>query len=148
MKQKQIFFWSSLAFSMIWQVLAIWSLVLLPFLNPICTSGNSQFTYFPYWKKSCFFSILLFCSISMHYSHKKAFLSLLAVLWNSVFSWVYLSLSPLSFPSLLSSAICKASSDNHFAFLHFFFFRMVLATASCTVSWTSTLIFRHSVYQI
>ena len=33
--------------------------------------------------------------------------------------------------SLLSSTICKASSDNHFAFLHFFFLGMVLITASC-----------------
>ena len=39
--------------------------------------------------------------------------------------------------SLLSSAICKAPSDNHFTFLHFFFLGMVLITASCTVSQTS-----------
>ena len=45
---------------------------------------------------------------------------LLAVLWNSAFKWVYLSFSPLPFASLLFTAICKASSDNHFAFLHFF----------------------------
>ena len=68
---------------------------------------------------------------------KKAFLSLLAVLLNSVFSWVYLSLSPLPFASLLSLALCKASSHNHFAFLHLFFFGMVLITASCTVLQTS-----------
>ena len=30
--------------------------------------------------------------------------------------WVYLSFSPLLFASLLFTAICKASSDNHFAF--------------------------------
>ena len=30
---------------MIQQMLAIWSLVPLPFLNPVCTSGSSQFTY-------------------------------------------------------------------------------------------------------
>ena len=35
------------------------------------------------------------------------------------------------------TAICKASSDNHFAFLHFFFLGMVLITASCTISQTS-----------
>ena len=34
------------------------------------------------------------------------------------------------------SAICKASSDNHFAFLHFFSVGMVLITASCAMSWT------------
>ena len=39
--------------------------------------------------------------------------------------------------SLLFSAICKTSSDNHFALLHFFFLRMVLNTASCTMLWTS-----------
>ena len=47
--------------------------------------------------------------------------SLLAILWNSAFRWVHLSFSPLPLASLLFSAICKASSDNHFAFLHFFF---------------------------
>ena len=34
------------------------------------------------------------------------------------------------------TAICKASSDRHFAFLHFFFLGMVLIPASCTMSWT------------
>jgi len=41
-----------------------------------------------------------------------------------------LSFSPLPLASLLFSAICKASSDNHFAILHFFFLGMVLTTAS------------------
>ena len=63
------------------------------------------------------------------------FLFLLAVLWNSAF--IYLSLSPLLVTSLLSSAICKASSDNHFAFLHFFFLGMVLIPAFCTMSQNS-----------
>ena len=71
-------------------------------------------------RKLLVFSILLFPSISLHCSLKKAFLSLLAILWNFAFTWVYLSLSPLLFASLLFSAICKASSDSHFAFLHFF----------------------------
>ena len=38
-------FWNSFAFSMIQQMLAIWTLVPLPFLNPDYTSGSSQFTY-------------------------------------------------------------------------------------------------------
>ena len=38
------------------------------------------------------------------------------------------SFSPLAFTSLLFSAICKASSDNHFAFLHFFFLGIVMIT--------------------
>ena len=40
-----MFFWNSLSFSMIQQMLAIWSLVPLPFLNPAWTSGSSRFTY-------------------------------------------------------------------------------------------------------
>ena len=71
-------------------------------------------------KRSLVFPLLLFSSISLHWSLRKAFLYLLAILWNSAFKWVYLSFSPLPFTSLLFTAICKASSDNHFAFLHFF----------------------------
>ena len=67
---------------------------------------------------------------------RKAFLSLLAILWNSAFRWVYLSFSPMPLASLPFTAICKASSDNHFAFLHFFFMGMMLITASCTMSQT------------
>ena len=48
---------------------------------------------------------------------RKAFLSLLAILWKSAFRWVYLSFSPLPFAFLLFSAICRASSDKLFAFL-------------------------------
>ena len=44
-KQKYMFFWNSLAFSIIQQMLVIWSLVPLPFLNPAWTSGSSRFTY-------------------------------------------------------------------------------------------------------
>ena len=42
-----------------------------------------------------------------------------------------------SYSSLHFSTICKASSVNHFAFLHFFLLGMVLITASCTMSQTS-----------
>ena len=45
-----MFFWNSLAFSIIQQKLAIWSLVPLPFLNLAWTSGNSWFTYC--WRQS------------------------------------------------------------------------------------------------
>ena len=83
------------------------------------------------------FPIPVFSSISLHWSLRKAFLSLLAILWNAAFKWIYLFFFPLPLASLLYSAICNASSDNHFAFLHFFFFGMVLITASCTMSWTS-----------
>ena len=57
-----------------------------------------------------------------------------AILWNSAFKWVYLSFSPLPLASLVFPGICKGSSDNHFAFLYFFFLDMVLIPASCTMS--------------
>ena len=90
----------------------------------------------PVFLRSLVFPILLLTSTSLHCSLEKA-LSFLAVLWNSLFSWVCLFLSPLLFASVLSSAISKDSSDNHFAFLHFFFFGMILVTVSRTMLWTS-----------
>ena len=66
-------------------------------------------------KRTLVFPILLFSSISLHWSLRKAFLSPLAILCNCPLKWVYLSFSPLHFTSLLFSAICKASSDNYFA---------------------------------
>ena len=92
--------------------------------------------YLIFLKRSLVFPILLSSSISLHWSLRKAFLSLLVILWNSPFKWVYLSFSPLPFASLLFTARCKASLGSHFAFLHFFFLGMVLIPVSCTMSWT------------
>ena len=47
---------------------------------------------------------------------EEGFLISLAILWNSAFKWVYFLFS-FAFASLLFTAICKAFSDNHFAFL-------------------------------
>ena len=70
--------------------------------------------------RSLVFSILLFSSISFHdHWGSRSYLSLL-FFGTFSFKWVYLSFSPLPFTSLLFIAICKASSDNHFTFLHFF----------------------------
>ena len=84
-------------------------------------------------KRYLVFPISLFSSISLHCPLRKSFLSLLALLWNSAFKWVYLSFSPLPFPSLLSSAVCKTSSDSHFAFFHFFFLGKALVSVFCTM---------------
>ena len=40
-------------------------------------------------KRSIVFPILLFCSISLHWSPRKAFLALLAILWNSAFPFLH-----------------------------------------------------------
>ena len=62
---KQMFFWNFLAFSMIQQMLAIWSLVPLPYLNPAWTSGISWFTYC--WSRAwrILSIILLACEMSL-----------------------------------------------------------------------------------
>ena len=99
-----------------------------------CSLGISDFL-----EEISSLSILLFSSISLHWSLKKTFLALLDIICNAAFKWVYLSFSPLPFTSLLFTAICKASSDNHFASLHFFLSRMVLIPVSYTMSQTSVL---------
>ena len=58
--------------------------------------------------------------------------------------WVYLSFSPFLCASLLFKAICKASSDSNFAFLHFFFLGIVLNPVSCTMSETSVSVYSSS----
>ena len=117
---------------------SVGSLLFLSFIVPIL-AWNVLLIYPVFLKRSRVFAILLFSSISLHCSFKKSFSCLLAILWNSAFSWVCLFFSLLSFTSPLSSAICKASSDNPSAFLHFFFFGMILAIASYAVIWTSIL---------
>ena len=51
-------------------------------------------------KTSLVFPIILFSSTFLHWSLRKAFFSLLAILWSSAFRWVYASLS-LPFSSFL-----------------------------------------------
>ena len=63
-------------------------------------------------------SFLLFSSISLHCSLRS--LSCLSLLFfGTLHSVGYIFPFPLPVASLLFSVICKASSDNHFAFLHF-----------------------------
>ena len=108
----------------------------LSFIEPIF-GWNVSLVSLIFLKRSLVFPFLFFSSVSLHWSLRKVFLSLLAILWNFAFRWVYLSFSPLLFASVLFIAICKASPDSHFAFLHFFSMGMVLITASCTMSRTS-----------
>ena len=46
-------------------------------------------------RRSLVLPILLFSSIYLHWSLRKAFLFLLAILWSSAFKWVYISFSSL-----------------------------------------------------
>ena len=80
------------------------SLPFLSFIMPVL--ARNVYLISPiFLKRSLLFPILLFSSLSLHCSLKKAFLSLFALLWNSAFSWVYLSLSPLLFFSPFLSCV-------------------------------------------
>ena len=80
------------------------SLGISDFFEEISSLSHSIFSL-------CFFALII----------RKAFLYLLAILWIPTFKWISLSFSPLPFTCLIFSAICKACSDNHFAFVCFSF---------------------------
>ena len=73
----------------------------IPFLSCVVPifAWNVPLASLIFLKRSPVFPILLVSSISLHCSLKKAFLSLLVILWNSAFRWVYFSFYP--FLSLL-----------------------------------------------
>ena len=84
-----MFFWNSLAFCMIQPMLAIWSQVPLPFLNPACTSGSSQLTYS--WSLAWrILSISLWaCEMSatvQQFEHSLAYCLSLGLEWKLTFS--------------------------------------------------------------
>ena len=68
----------------------------LSFIEPIF-AWNVPLVSLIFLKMPLVFPILLFSSLSLHWSLKKAFLCLLAILWNSAFRCLYLSFSPLLF---------------------------------------------------
>ena len=74
----------------------------IPFLSFIVSifTWNVPLVSLIFLKRSLVFSILLFSSISLHWSLRKVFLSLLSILRNSAFKWEYLSFSPLLFTFL------------------------------------------------
>ena len=77
---------------------------------------------------STIYSFLFYCFplfLCIVYVRRLSYLCLL--FFGILHSVEYIFCFLLCFPFLFS-AICKASSDNHFAFLHFFFFVMVLAS--------------------
>ena len=107
------------------------SVSFLSFIEPIF-AWNFPLVSLIFLKRSLVFPILLFSSISLHWSLRNAFLSVVAILWNSAFKWEYRSFSPF-----LLTAIYKASSHSHFGFLHFFSVGLFLIPVSCTVLGTS-----------
>ena len=109
------------------------SIPFLSFIVPIFAWNLSLATLI-FLKRSLVFPILLFF---LYFSALITEEGFLISPGYSLELCIQMGISSLLCLSLLFTAICKASSYNHFAFLHFFFLGMVLITASCTVSWTS-----------
>ena len=89
-----MFTWNCRAFCMIQQILAIFSLVPLPFLNPAWTSGSSQFMYCGSLAWRILSITLLACEMS-------------AIVWQLEHSWHCLSLGlewKLTFSSPVTTA--------------------------------------------
>ena len=104
-------------------------ILVLSFIVPI-SPGNVPLVSLLFLKRSLVFPILLFSSISLYCSlGKLSYLSLLFFGTLHPDGYIF----PLPFTSLLFLALCKASSDTHFAFLNFFSLGMVLITTSYTV---------------
>ena len=105
----KIFLYSSSVYSchlFLMSSASVRSIPFLSFIKPIF-GWNIPLVSLIFLKRSLVFPILLFYSISLHRLLRKAFLSLLAFLWNSAFKWVYLSFSPLLFASLLSQLFVR-----------------------------------------
>ena len=100
--RNRCFFWNSLAFSMIQQMMSIWSLVPLPFLKPSWTSGSSQVMYC--WSLAWrILSITLpACEMSAIVRYFEHYLSL-PFFWNRMKNWPFPVLRPLlNFPNLMT----------------------------------------------
>ena len=113
------------------------SIPFLYFIVPIFV-WNVHLESLIFLKRSLVFPILFFFPIFLCIDRwgRLSYLSLL--FFGSLHSngYIFPILLCLS-ASFLFIAICKASSDNHFAFLHFFSLQMIFIPASCTMSWTS-----------
>ena len=105
-------------------------ILFLSFIVPIF-EWNIPLVSLIFLKRSLVFPILLFSSIFFALITEEGFLispcySLELCIQIGI---SFLSFSPLPFSSLLFTAICKASSENHFAFLHFFLLTMGMITS-------------------
>ena len=112
------FFYSSSVYSCHLFLIASASVRSIPFLSftvPIF-AWNVHLVALVFLTRSLVFPILLFSSIFLHWSLRKAFLSFLAILWNSAFKCsIFPFLLCLSF--FFSQLFVRPPQDNHFACL-------------------------------
>ena len=121
-----------------------------PNLEPVCWSmSSSNCCFFTYTQISqCSLGISNFLEEISNLSHSIVFFYFFVLITEEGFlispcysleRFIQMSiffLLSFAFASLLFTVICKTSSHNHFTFLHFFFWGMVLIPASCIMSGT------------
>ena len=98
-----MFFWNSLAFSMIQQMLAIWSLDPLPFLKPAWTSGSSWFMYC--WSLAWRILSIILLALTI-WTFVVKVMSLLFNTWSRV-CYRFPSKEQVSFNFMTTVAICS-----------------------------------------
>ena len=118
-----MFSWDSPAFSMIQWMLAIWSLVLLPFLNPTWTSESSQFTYL--W--SLAWRIL---SITLLVNEMSAIVRLFEHSFTLPFSGFGMKTDLFQFFSLYKATLHRSKIQESFLYL-LLFSDMILDKCQC-----------------
>ena len=126
------------------------SIPFLSFIEPIF-AWNVPLVSLIFLKRSLVFPILLFSSISLHLLLKKAFLSLLAILWNSAFRYLYLSFSP-DFHIFLCSPRSEELwwPSNYNLFIYHNFWKMTLIVVrlgnTCSLLELDCVEFCHTIF--
>ena len=128
------FLYSSSVYSCHLFLISSASVIYIPFLSFIkpIFAWNVPLVSLIFLKRSLVFPVLcfpLFLCIDRWGRHSYLSLLFFGTLHSDAYIFPFLLCL-----SLLFTAICKASSDSHFAFLHFFFLGMVLIPISCTMS--------------
>ena len=86
------------------------------------TSQTVDYIFYVMFRDAVMSNVVLFLPISQFFFHVYFPSPVVERFADGLHWWVYLSFSPSHLASFLFSAICNSSSDNHFAFLHLFFF--------------------------
>ena len=112
------------------------SIPFLSFIGPML-AWNVPLISLIFLKRSLVFPILLFSSISLHWSLRKAFLSLLAILWNSASKWVNLSFLLCFLLLFFSQLFARPPQTAILLFCISLFLGIVSIPVSCIMFWTS-----------
>jgi len=123
------------------------SIPFLSFIEPIF-AWNVPLVSLTFMKRSLVFPILLFSSNSLHWSLRKAFLSLLAILWNSAFRCFYLSFLLCFLLFFFSQLFVRPPQTAILLFGISFSWGWSWSLSPVQCSEPPSIVHRHSIYQI